>query len=100
MPSYAWIIKKKHLTKAANWVLEFLENETKTFLVFIDSIFFAPDEGFCWIACGRVQNLWTNILMFKFIVLSLVTQCYKSMGWDETFTKWMIKHGVTNPVND
>ena len=36
-------------------------------------IFFAPDEGFyCWIAGGEAQNVWTNILIFKFSVLQLV----------------------------
>ena len=39
-------------------------------------IFFAPDEGFyCWIVGGGARNLWANILMFKFIIVNLVTQC-------------------------
>ena len=36
---------------------------------------FAPVEGFyCWIVGGGVQNVWTNILIFKFIFLDY-TQC-------------------------
>ena len=36
-------------------------------------MFFAPDEGnfYCWIAGGGVQDVWTNILIFKFTVLRL-----------------------------
>ena len=36
-------------------------------------MFFATDEGiYCWIAGGGVQKGWTNISIFKFIVLILV----------------------------
>ena len=39
----------------------------------MENIFFAPDQGFyCWIAGGGAQNVWTNILIFQFIVLRLV----------------------------
>lgn len=62
---------------------------------------FGPDKGFyCCIARGGVWNVWNNILVFMFIILSLVTQCYKNLDWDETFTKSIMKYGVTNPVND
>ena len=49
------------------------EEWKKNILSFAEYIFFAPDEGFfCWIAGGGAQNVWTNILIFKFIVLRLV----------------------------
>ena len=57
----------------------------KTF-IFVEYIFFPPDEGFyCWIAGGGVQSVWTNILIFKLIVLRLVT------GFELSFQKWSTK---------
>ena len=53
-----------------------MEIETKNIFCFVEYIFFFPDKSFyCWIKGGGVQNIWTNILSFKFIVVGLVTQC-------------------------
>ena len=42
-------------------------------IYFVKYIFFAPDEGFYyWVAGGWIQKVWTNILIFKFIVVRLV----------------------------
>ena len=62
-----------HITKAVNWVLQFLKLYKNNFS-FEEYIFFASDEVFyCWVAGEWVQNMGTNILIFKFIVLRLAT---------------------------
>ena len=68
---------------------------------FVEYIFLAPDHGFCcWITGGGVQNVSANILIFIAIGPNIVTQCSKSLAWNTTLTKWIIKHGATNPGND
>ena len=48
------------------------EEWNKNIFSFVEYNFFAPDEGFCcWIAGGGAQNVWTNILIFEFIVFRL-----------------------------
>ena len=46
------------------------EEWKKNISSFVEYIFFAPDEGS--IADGGAQNVWTNILIFKFVVHRLV----------------------------
>ena len=92
MPKYFQVNDRKHSNKhvlalrrakyqtsvfshdmAANWVLRFLKNKRKTFSVLQNIFFFAPDEGlYCRMAGGGAENMWTNILIFKFLVLGLV----------------------------
>ena len=76
------------MTKAANWVLRFLKNERKTFSV--------PDKGFyCWAAGGGAQNVWSNIMIFKFIVLRLII--YSVSGTIlERFGDFLINLGACN----
>ena len=39
---------------------------------FAENILFTLDEGLhCWIVAGGVKNLWTNILILKFIILQI-----------------------------
>ena len=91
-PKYVQVSDKKHPNKhilvprrAKHHTLTFscdkdcehgpsiFEEWKKNIFSFVEYIFFAPAEGFCCsIADGGAQYVWTNILIFKFIVLRLV----------------------------
>ena len=45
---------------------------------------------------------FSSVLLFSLFVNFNVwlLRVKENLGWDETFTKWIIKYGATNPVND
>ena len=58
--------------KINNGALQFLKEETKTFLAFAEYFLLALDEYFCcWLVDRGVKNAQTNILIFKFIILHI-----------------------------
>ena len=86
-----------HMTKADNWVLQFLKNERKNSGPHQCCIS-KPYSNFDLMQLSCISHL---LIVFPLKSISKNSPwVLKNLDWDEIISKWIMKHGVTYPVSD